>query len=127
MKLNEKSDILMIDDQIQVQQVMKRLLEMKGYNVTSAFSGLEGLEKLKKKKFALILLDINMIGLNGVETLKRIREIDFETVIIMLTGEHNEEIAKTCFKLGANNFITKPFDSEVFDTAVETAIFLSKK
>lgn len=125
--MRENEHILLIDDELGVRIVMQRLLEMRGYKVTTASSGQEGLEKLKKERFVLILLDINMTGMSGVETLKKIREIDFETVIIMLTGEHNEETAKICFALGANNFITKPFDSQVFDTAVETAIFLSKK
>ena len=127
MKTVKGGSVLVIDDEYGVRIVMQKLLEMKGYEVAVAASGKEGIDKLKAGKYSLVLLDISMEVMNGIETLKKIREFDSKTLIIMLTGERNEKIAKNCFELGANNYIIKPFDLDVFDNALSKAAFLQRK
>ena len=102
--------ILVVDDESDVRETMKTILEKEGYAVVTAIDGDDGLEKWEKEKPDLILLDIMMEKKDGIQTLEEIRESSEEAKVIMITGVDQEQAVKKTLKLRANGFILKPFD-----------------
>ncbi|NQT32095.1 MAG: response regulator [Candidatus Omnitrophica bacterium] len=102
--------ILVIDDEVEICEMLKSFLVKKGYEVITTTSAADGIEKLKTEKPKVILLDIRMPDMDGVEVMKKIRKIDQNVVVIMATGVIDEEIARETMKLGASDYIVKPFD-----------------
>ena len=103
-----KNNILLIDDSPDVPALM---LKSRGYKVSIALDGLEGIEKAAKQNPDIILLDIMMPGMDGYEVCMKLRaEADLkDTPIIMLTARDDRESVAKCFKLGADSYIVKPF------------------
>ena len=106
----EKTKILVVDDEQHILELLSYNLEDNGYSVTVADNGLQALEYLTDQKFDLILLDVMLPGMNGVEVCKKARlEHKLNTPIIMLTAK-SEEIDKILgLELGADDYVTKPF------------------
>ncbi|MFH1877271.1 MAG: response regulator [Candidatus Omnitrophota bacterium] len=104
-----KSPILVIDDDQEMCAFMEEYLKKEGFETYTATSVNKGLEILKEKKPKVILLDIEMPGINGIDAMKLIHKIDKDIAIIMVTGMLEEDIAKHTIKLGAIDYITKPF------------------
>ena len=102
--------ILVIDDEKEVCKLLEDFLTKEGFHVTTAFSAREGLEKLRQEKIEVILLDIRMPEMNGIEAIKRIREINKTVGIIMTTAVMDQKVAEEAMKLGASEYIVKPFD-----------------
>ena len=113
-----KRKILVVDDEPVVCSVLKKFLTKKGYKTTTVLSGEKALKRIKKEKPHIILLDIRMPGLNGIETLKRIREIDKKIGIVMITAVKEDEVGKKCMELGACDYITKPLSLEYLETVL---------
>ncbi len=90
----------------------------RNYEVFNALSGKEAIEIVKKHKPRIVLLDINMRGMDGIETLKRIKEIDKDVSVIMVTGVKDEDVEKKAKELGADDYITKPLSLEYLDKVV---------
>ncbi|MEF9438398.1 MAG: response regulator, partial [Candidatus Mariimomonas ferrooxydans] len=101
--------ILVIDDEKIVRISCERTLATEGYEVTSASSANEALELFKKNSFDLILLDIKMPDMDGIEVLKKIKEARPGTNVIMITGYSTVDTAVKTLKLGAINYLEKPF------------------
>jgi CheY-like chemotaxis protein len=117
--------ILVADDDLNVQSVLRRFLEEKGYRVETAGNGNEALEALEKLRPCLILLDIAMPLMNGLDTLKRIRESGNDVAVMMITGNKDLEIARECMKLGACDYIVKPLDFDYLELSVLAKILIS--
>ncbi len=100
--------ILVIDDDPQIRRAMRATLTARDYQVTDAKTGEEGLEKLRAGTFDLVLLDMNMPGMGGIETCRLIRA-GSEVAIIMLTVSNNERDKVDALDAGADDYITKPF------------------
>jgi DNA-binding NtrC family response regulator len=113
--------ILVIDDEQIVRKSCEKTLASEGYSVTSASSGKEGLEYLEKETFSLILLDLKMPDMDGIEILKIAKERWPDTIIIMITGYSTVETAVQALRLGAFNHIEKPFTPSTLLTAVKEA------
>jgi len=107
-----KSKILIIEDEASIRRVLKNILteENKNYEVEEAEDGLEGMEKIKSKDYDLILCDIKMPKMDGVEVLKATMKIKPETHIVMISGHGDLETAVECMKMGAFDYISKPPD-----------------
>lgn len=107
--MNKK--ILIVDDEENIVELIKFNLELKGYDVYSAYDGLEGLEKAKLIKPSLILLDIMLPLLDGTKVCEKIREDEEikDTPIIMLTAKNMEKDKVIGLELGADDYMTKPF------------------
>ncbi len=107
-----KKRILLVDDANTVLMLEKMMLSSEGYDLLTAGNGEEALAVLKEDKPDLILLDIMMPVLNGIETLRKIRadESTKEIPVIMVTTKGETEKVETCYEIGCNDFITKPFD-----------------
>ena len=110
--------ILTVDDQMGIDSFFYEFFTVRNYEVFNAQSGKEALKIVEKEKPRIILLDINMRGMDGIETLKRIREIDKESVIIMVTGVKDDDTMKRAKELGADDYITKPLSLEYLDKVV---------
>jgi DNA-binding response OmpR family regulator len=100
--------ILVVDDEHDVCDMLEKFLTLKGYEVYTALSGEEALDLVKKKKPHIVLLDIKMPEMDGIECLKRIKEIEQEVGVIMITAVKQDDVGKKAMELGAYDYITKP-------------------
>ena len=103
------SDILIVDDEDGLRSIMKDELLNRGYEVSDADGGQVALDLLKDQSFDVIVLDVRMPGIDGLDVLRQIRQTDSTTKVIMLTGVDELKIAKDSLALGADDFMTKPF------------------
>ena len=106
----EKRKILVVDDEDALRTVLSAELNSEGYEVGTAADGMEAVNELQKIKYDLILLDIKMPNMNGFEVLKVIKEKHSGTKVIMLTGFADLKNAIESKKLGAEDFVSKPYD-----------------
>ncbi len=104
--------ILLIDDEEIMREVIVRLLQGQGYDVTVAGSGEEGLEKLEEKEVDLVLLDLMLPGMGGMVALEELVRRSPDTVVVMITAYASIENAVKATKVGAFDFVTKPFKND---------------
>jgi DNA-binding NtrC family response regulator len=116
------NNVLVIDDEIQICESIKLILEYENYCVDIADCGLTGIEKVKTQKFDSILLDIQMPDLNGFEVLKQIKELDNDINVIIISAFGNVENAVKATRLGAFDFVEKPIDREKLLISVRNAV-----
>ena len=103
--------ILVVDDEAPVRDMIKKgLSQMGGYNVEVAKNGLEAIEKIEKDVFDLVLTDLKMPEMDGLELLKTLKGIRPEVMVILMTAYGSIETAVEAMRLGANDYITKPID-----------------
>lgn len=102
--------ILVIDDEKSIRNTLKEILEYEGHEVQDAADGLEGLKKIEGEKFDIVLCDIKMPKMDGLELLDKIMELQSETPVIMISGHGTIETAVEAIKKGAYDFISKPLD-----------------
>jgi two-component system KDP operon response regulator KdpE len=105
------ASILVVDDEPQIRRVLRTTLTFRGYEISEAASGEDALEMARKVKPDLILLDVNLPGISGIETCKEIRRWS-ETPIIMLTVRNTERDKVVALDAGADDYVTKPFGIE---------------
>ncbi len=105
------SSILVIDDEPQIRRVLRSTLSFRGYEISEAATGEEGVELAGKLKPDLILLDVNLPGISGIETCKEIRRTS-DAPIIMLTVRNAERDKVVALDAGADDYVTKPFGIE---------------
>ncbi|MBM7853999.1 two-component system NtrC family response regulator [Desulfohalotomaculum tongense] len=118
--------ILIIDDEEHMCWALKRAMEQEGYQAITATSGNKGISLLKNKGPSLVLLDLKMPGMDGMEVLKVIKEIHPKIPVIMITAHGTIETAIEAMKLGANDYITKPFDLDELKMVVKQALKYSE-
>ncbi|WP_062351810.1 response regulator transcription factor [Bacillus kwashiorkori] len=104
-----KHSILVVEDEEKILRLLELELEYEGYIVGKAADGIEALEAYRNKQWDLILLDVMLPGISGIELLRRIRSNDPYTPIILLTAKSSVEDKVSGLDLGANDYITKPF------------------
>lgn len=107
--MTTRGKVLVIDDEPGMREGCKRALAPQGFTVEVAQDGIEGLEKVKADGYDVILLDITIPGVGGVELLSLIREHDPHAVCIIITGYDTVQLAVNAIKRGAYDFLTKPF------------------
>ncbi len=110
--------ILTVDDQMGIDSFFYEFFSVRNYEVFNAVNGKEAIAIVKKHKPRIVLLDINMKGMDGIETLKRIKQIDKDIVVIMVTGVKDDDIINKAFDAGADDYITKPLSLEYLDKVV---------
>jgi two-component system, NtrC family, nitrogen regulation response regulator NtrX len=115
-------NILIVDDEPGIRQSLKGVLEDEGYKAAVADSGENCLDTLRDSRFDLILLDVWLPGIDGLETLQKIREIDNAPEVIMISGHGTIETAVRATKLGAYDFLEKPLSIERTLVLVKNAI-----
>ncbi len=107
--------VLVVDDEPEAVELLTEFLSSKGYEVLTATSGEEALRRVKEERPHLVLLDIQMPKMNGLEVLRRIREIDPEMGVIMATGVNEEDVGRKALELGAFDYVVKPLDMKYLE------------
>jgi len=107
-----KGKVLIVDDAPDTLDIIKKLLNFEGYDVITALTGEEGVKKAKDESPDVILMDINLPGIDGTEALRRIRKINPLQCVVMLTAYATVDNAILALKEGASDFIKKPFENE---------------
>lgn len=117
--LHEKTLILVVDDKFSDRETLKTILEDKGYRVATAKDGTEAIEMVKSKHYNIIFLDVVLPGIDGVETFERVKGIDPEVTVIMMTGYTEEDLVRKAVSEGAYTCVYKPFNMEKLIELVE--------
>jgi len=107
-----KGKVLIVDDAPDTLEIIGKLLQVEGYDVTTALTGEEGVRRAEVEKPEVVLLDINLPGMNGTEALRQIRGMNPLTCVVMLTAFATVENAIQALKEGATDFIKKPFEND---------------
>ena len=111
--------ILVVDDEHDICDFVKNFFQERGYEVLTALNGEEAIAITKSEKPELILLDIKMKGMDGIATLKHIKEIDRSQKVIMVTALADQDKMDEACRLGACDYITKPLVLDYLEQAVE--------
>ena len=118
----KKSSILVVDDEDALRTVLSSELLNEGYEVHSAADGDDAITELDKAQYDLVLLDIKMPRMNGFEVLKHIKQNHARTKVVMLTGFADLKNAIESKKLGADDFVSKPYDLVDLLTTIERVL-----
>jgi two-component system nitrogen regulation response regulator GlnG len=110
--------ILVVDDEPEVRLVLTEFLESRGYEVTAASSGAEAISLVDAVKPHVVLLDVTMPEMDGIETLKRLAAANPGLPIIMVTANADVDVTSRLLAMGAADYIPKPFDLEYLGQAV---------
>ncbi|MFH1216897.1 MAG: response regulator [Pseudomonadota bacterium] len=108
-----EANVMLVDDEEQFLEVLSERLKNRGLKVNAVTSGEEAIRKIDEKNFDAIVVDLAMPGMDGIETLKRIKEKMPDAEIIMLTGHGTVHSGVEAMKLGAEDFLEKPVDINV--------------
>ncbi len=115
------SKLLLIDDEESVRKVLGLYLRSKGYEVITAADGKEGIELFQQESPPIVLTDVKMPGMDGIEVLKKIKQISPETEVIVITGHGDMDLSIKALQLDASDFITKPVANEALSVALKRA------
>jgi two-component system NtrC family response regulator len=121
-KKNLPASILVVDDEASFREMLTVLLKPEGYWVETASDGVEAINALQSSVFDLVLLDIKMPRVDGIEVLRFIQESCISTQVIVLTGVGDIRIAVECMKLGAYYYLTKPYTADELNAIIERAL-----
>ncbi|OHB95083.1 MAG: hypothetical protein A3I59_03220 [Planctomycetes bacterium RIFCSPLOWO2_02_FULL_50_16] len=119
--LSNKHTILVVDDDPEIVTLLSKILLNEGYNVMDAQNGLKALRKVEKGGIDLVILDLIMPEMGGIEVLKRLGDIAPKLPVIVLTGHGDLQTAREAMMLGAYEYITKPFDADFVKAVVKKA------
>jgi two-component system, chemotaxis family, chemotaxis protein CheY len=116
--------ILVVDDAAMIRNLTKKHAQNKGYEVVTANDGMEGLKAVESEQFDLIFSDVNMPNMNGLEMVRKIKEIPQKKFIpiVMLTTESNEKLKQEAKEMGVKSWMLKPFNPVKFLTTIEKII-----
>ena len=112
--MNEKKstdlNILVVDDEEDISRTLKEVLTLPGYNVWTASGGLEAINMMKDICFSIVITDIRMPGMDGVQVTRKFKEVNSDTTVIAITGQASIQSALALLEEGAYDYITKPFN-----------------
>lgn len=117
----EKTQILIVDDEAGIRNVLKITLESSGYAVCTATDGEAGIKAFVDQKPQIVITDIKMPGIDGIQLLKQIKQMDNQAEVIMITGHGDMDLAVKSLQHEAGDFITKPIDSNELELAIQRA------
>lgn len=125
---NKNTSILVVDDNEENREILVHRLQRTGYQVDTASEGREALAMLRSRLVDLVLLDINMPIMDGIQVLKEIRkdEILSRIPVIMLTAIEDMKITLECMRNGACGYVTKPFDMKQLETQLNNCLHSNK-
>ncbi|HSQ75888.1 MAG TPA: response regulator [Bacteroidota bacterium] len=119
--MNE-TKILLADDEEALRELLREQLSAQGYTIDEAQDGVEAVEKLQQNSYHLAILDINMPRKTGLDVLRHIREQNLPVRVIMLTGRLGFSVGSESMLLGADEYITKPFDLDYLEMAIKKVL-----
>ena len=114
--------ILVVDDERAIGIAIQRLLGARGYEVETALSGEEAIEKLDHRTYQLVITDLNLKGVTGMDVLRGAKERSPDSAVIMITAYGSEKIAVEAMKAGATDYLPKPFDNDELELVVERVL-----
>ena len=120
---SEKTQIMIVDDEENILNFMKHALQDMGYKVTVFSDAENAIEEIKKETYDLVITDLMMPKLSGIEFVKMSKKISPETDVIVMTGFPSVESAVECMKLGATEYLAKPLDLEYLNIIVEKSLY----
>lgn len=115
--------IMVVDDNADMLDLLAHFFETKGHRVLTALDAEEGLKKVRAERPDLILMDIMMPRVHGVEALRQVKALDASIKVIMITAVDDKDIAEEALASGASDYVTKPIDLQYLDTIVTFALF----
>lgn len=116
--------ILVVDDEPDICQFLVDYFASKGFDAEYATSGVDALDKVQKFRPHIMLLDIRMPGMDGIEVLQKVREIDTQVGVLIVTGVLDKDIGKKALTMGASDFVVKPINLEYLETSVMAKIMM---
>ncbi|HLZ19085.1 MAG TPA: response regulator, partial [Smithellaceae bacterium] len=119
--MKTKLDILIVDDDLAHRVMLKKLIGGWGYHVSEADDGAVAVEEVRRRSFDLILMDIRMVKVSGIEALEQIKEINASIPVIIMTAYASVETAVSALKKGAYDYLTKPLDFDELQIAIARA------
>jgi two-component system NtrC family response regulator len=117
-----KPTILVVDDEKEICDLFNEALTQEGYEVVTATDGVEALSLGRQSRLDVALLDIKMPGMDGIEVLQKLREVKKDVEVIVLTGYGTLKTAKEAMRLGAYDYLTKPFDLRLIKEIIREAL-----
>ncbi len=111
-KESNSRKILIIDDELDLRDLYEKLLELQDYQVFCAASGPDGIQLNEQKNPDLIILDMHMPGMNGIETLRNIRKTDDSVIVVILTGYACPDTIREAIDLNVSEYLSKPFENK---------------
>ena len=121
-KHNSTGSILIVDDEAGFREMLSTILTSQGYSAVAASNGVEAINAIQNSFFDLVLLDVKMPNVDGIEVLHFIKENYIDTQVIMLTGVDDVRIAVECMKLGAFHYLTKPYSADELIALITRAL-----
>jgi len=125
-KSAHQDSVLVVDDEAGVRKVVSRILTKMGFAVTEAESGISAKEAVSRGDFCLIVSDIAMPGMDGIQLLRAVREHDYDVPVILITGKPSFETAVEAIEYGAFHYFTKPFSHQDFRNVVSRAVRMGR-
>ncbi len=117
-----KPTILVVDDETQISDLLRDFLTREGYQVLTAANGVEAISLGKENRLDLALLDLKMPGMDGIELFQKLREVKKDIGVIILTGYGTLKTAKQAMRLGAYDYLTKPFELGLVKSVIQKAL-----
>ena len=115
--------ILIVEDEAAIRLALSGLLKREGYGVAQAANGAEAMSLLSERPYDFILTDLALgDGLSGMDVLRKAKELHPETPVVMITAHGNEKVAVEAMKLGADDYVPKPFDNDEIRLVVRRAV-----
>ena len=113
--------VLIVDDEVEFANVLAERMEARGFKVNTVSSGVKAIEQVQKKRYDAVLLDLAMPGMDGIETLKKLLEINPDLQILLLTGQATLDKGIEAVKMGAVDFLEKPADIDTLIGKIKSA------
>lgn len=114
--------ILLVDDEESIRNMMRMTLELDGYDVETAADGPIAIQKFQEQSPDVVLLDVRIPGMDGVEVLRRIKELNHDAEVIIISGHGDMEMAIECLRMEASNFLTKPVSEEILSLSLKRSL-----
>lgn len=121
-----RARVLVVDDDLEMRKIMSEHLRENGYEVLEATDGEETLARMPEYRPNIVLLDLMMAGIGGMETLRRVKAMAPETCVIMVTAVEEIESAQTALGRGASDYVTKPFSFQYLDSVLEVHLMMDR-
>lgn len=116
-----KAKVLVVDDEERFRITLKKLLTANGLDTNAVGSGMEAIEELQQHSYDVILLDVKMPGMSGIEALAKLKKVDPEVEVIILTGHASVDVAVEIMKLGGYEYLLKPCPMDELLAKIESA------
>jgi len=116
-----KASVLIVDDEQFLRQILGRIVRREGYDVDEAVDGIDALSRMKDHQYDIVISDIRMPMMDGIELLKRIRATHYDTAVVLITAYAGEYVERDMIDAGADFYITKPFKNVEIAQALQSA------